>query len=68
MHFSVQIAFLKLLVMPYKSTKRKQMALTVTKELELIRKFDKGTSVASVCEECGGCTDISSPNIYSPDC
>ena len=46
--FSVRIAFLKLLIMPFKSTKRKQMALTVFQKLESIRKLEKGTSVTSV--------------------
>ena len=39
--------------MHFKSTKRKQMALTVTQKLELISKLEKEASVATVCEEYG---------------
>ena len=53
MHFSVRIAFLKLLIVPSKSTKRKRMVLTLTQKLKLIRKLDKGASVTSVYEENG---------------
>ena len=44
-HFSARIAFLKLLIALSKSTKRKQMALTVTQKLELIRKLEKGAII-----------------------
>ena len=45
--------FLKLLIMPSKSSKRKRIPLMVTRKLELIRKLKKGASVTSVCEKYG---------------
>ena len=49
--FSVQIAFLKLLIMLSKSSKFKQMVLPVTQKLKFMRKQEKEASVTSVCEE-----------------